>query len=128
MFRRNFWVSDKNLALLRQKRRPSLYFFRSLRERNTARRHRSQGFRRTIGDSILRWSSNNSPQNSNQPRAEGSASKKEKSPVRAVDTQGEAATGQPWDLEKGRVTTQDMIEEPEKAGVGTREESLAREE
>lgn len=43
------------MALLRQKARPSLYFFRSLHERASGRRRRSQGFRRTTGDSVPEW-------------------------------------------------------------------------
>lgn len=55
VFRTNFWVAEKNVALLRQKARPSLYFFRSLRERASGRRRRAQFFRQTNEDSVLRW-------------------------------------------------------------------------
>lgn len=55
VFRPNFWVAEKTVALLRQKARPSLYFFRSLRERASGRRRRLQGSRQTIEDSVLRW-------------------------------------------------------------------------
>ncbi|CAN8099176.1 unnamed protein product [Discula destructiva] len=109
MFRPAFWKSDKALARMRQKKRPSLYFFRTLREWASARRHRPQGFRRTIGDSVLRWSSNFSPQNSNQSakkvgRPSGSGESESEKGHATMGLTQKNAGGPSWDLEKGPTT------------------------
>lgn len=152
VFRPTFWTAEKNVVLLRQKSRPSRYFFRSLRERASGRRHRGQGFRRTIGNSMLGWTPNSGNSQDPQPpshpekacQAPSSHGKDEGTQAREDQPHGlasldarataqtdlisgqEASSNTTWDLEKGPRPIRDRGQQQHAQGEPRDEQAMTK--